>query len=310
MSATVTIAMPVRNEEERLAATLRSVAAQTYPHVVEVLVADGRSTDRTREIATGFPDVRVLDNPGIRQAAGLNLILEEAKGDVIVRVDGHCLLEPDYVERCVAALHATGAAMVGGAMDPVADRAAGTAIAVAMTSRIGAGPARFHVGGHAGWVDTVYLGAYRAETVRAAGGYADDVGVNEDAELAFRLAQQGGVWFDPAISSTYTPRSSLAAVARQFYAYGRSRSATVRRHPRSLSARQLAAPALLVALATPARRRVIVVYGLVLAAGAFGARGKGIGVAARVPAVMAAMHLAWGTGFLAGLTVAPPRRAQ
>jgi glycosyltransferase involved in cell wall biosynthesis len=310
VSTTVTIAIPVRNEERRLAATLRSVTAQTYPHVVEVLVADGMSSDRTREIAVGFPGVRVLDNPGVRQAAGLNLILDEAKGDVVVRVDGHCRLEPDYVERCVAALEATGAAMVGGAMEPVGDTATGDAIAVAMTSRIGAGPARFHVGGAPGWVDTVYLGAYRTETAREAGGYAEDVGVNEDAELAFRMAQRGGVWFDPGIRSTYTPRASLAAVARQFYWYGRSRSATVRRHPGSLSARQLAAPALVIGIVSPARRRVLAAYGVVLAAGALGARRRGLGVAARLPAIMAAMHVAWGTGFLTGLVVAPPGRPR
>ncbi len=310
MSTTVTIAIPVRNEEQHLAATLRSVAAQTYPHIVEVLVADGESTDRTREIAESFPGVRVIDNPGVRQAAGLNVMLREAKGDITVRVDGHCHLASDYVEQCVAALERTGAAMVGGAMAPVGDSDTGDAIAAAMTSRIGAGPARFHVGGEAGWVDTVYLGAYRTDTVRAAGGYAEDVGVNADAELALRMAQRGGVWFDPTIRSTHTPRSSLPAVARQFYWYGRSRSATVRRHPGSLSARQLVAPALVVALATPARRRAVVAYGLVLAAGAFGARRNGIAVAARVPAAMAAMHLAWGTGFLAGLAVAPPRRPR
>jgi succinoglycan biosynthesis protein ExoA len=307
MSLTVTVAIPVRNEERRLAATLRSVTAQTYPHVVEILVADGRSTDRTREVAAEFPGVRVVDNPGIRQAAGLNVMLHEAKGDVVVRVDGHCVLAPDYVERCVAALEATGAAMVGGAMVPVGEGPLGDAIAAAMTSRVGAGPARFHVGGRSGWVDTVYLGAYRTEVVRAAGGYAEDVGVNEDAELAIRMARQGGVWFEPAISSTYTPRSSVRAVAKQFYWYGRSRAATVRRHPSSLSARQLAAPALVLALASPARRTAMQAYAVILAAGAFEARAAGIGVAARVPAVMAAMHCAWGVGFLIG-TVSPPPR--
>lgn len=308
MSLTVTIAIPVRNEELRLPGALASVKAQTYAHVVEILVADGHSTDSTREVAAEVPGVRVIDNPGIRQAAGLNEILREAKGDVVVRVDGHCLLAPDYVERCVAALESTGAAMVGGGMVPVGDGSLGRAIAAAMTSRVGAGPARFHVGGEAGWVDTVYLGAYRMDAVHAAGGYAEDVGVNEDSELALRMADHGGVWFDPTIASTYTPRSSMRAVAKQFYWYGRSRSATVRKHPSSLAPRQLASPALVLGLVSRKRRPVALAYSAVLAIGAFEARHAGANIALRVPAVMATMHVSWGVGFLVGTVLRPPMR--
>jgi hypothetical protein len=150
----------------------------------------------------------------------------------------------------------------------------------------------------AGWVDTVYLGAYRVAIVRAAGGYAEDVGVNEDSELALRMADRGGVWFDPSITSTYVPRGSLPAVAKQFYWYGRSRAATVKKHPGSVSPRQLAAPALVVALATPARRHAAAAYACLLAAGAFSARRTGPKSAALVPLTMAAMHLSWGVGFL------------
>lgn len=98
---TVTVALPVLDEERHLEAALASIAAQTYPDIVEVLVADGGSSDRTREIAASYPGlpVRVIDNPGRVQAAGLNVALREARGGVFVRVDGHCVLEPDYVER-------------------------------------------------------------------------------------------------------------------------------------------------------------------------------------------------------------------
>jgi hypothetical protein len=250
----------------------------------------------------------VLDNPGVRQAAGMNTILREAKGDVVVRVDGHCELAPDYVERCVDALTTTGAALVGGAMTPVGTTATGRAIAWAMCSRLGAGPARFHVGGGAAWTDTVYLGAFPTDLALAAGGYAEDVGVNEDAELAIRLGRRGGVWFDPSIRSTYTPRSSVAAVAKQFFRYGRSRAATARRHPRATAWRQLCAPALVVGLLSPRRRTVAVAYAAVLAAGAVAAGGEGPAVASRVPPVLGAMHLAWGSGFLLGLVSPMPAR--
>ena len=145
-------------------------------------MVDGRSTDDTRARATGYPRVRVLDNPARMQSAALNIGLHNAVGDIIVRVDGHCVIEPDYVARCVEALEQTGAAMVGGAMAPDASTPVQEGIAAAMASRFGAGPARFHVGGDPGWVDTVYLGAYRRAAALAIGGYATDVGVNEDAE--------------------------------------------------------------------------------------------------------------------------------
>jgi len=193
-------------------------------------------------------------------------------------------------------------------MTPTASGLMEESIAAAMASPVGAGPARFHRSGTAGWVDTVYLGAYRTATARAAGGYAEDVGVNEDAEFAIRMSDHGGIWFDPTIRSTYTPRDSLASVARQFYRYGRSRAATVRRHPASLAPRQLVAPALVLGLLSPWRRYVAGGYlALVLGWGAAGAR-RGRPVTAG--AVLPAMHLPWGAGFLVGLVLGPPRSAR
>lgn len=301
---TVTVAVPVLNEALHLHACLDAIGRQTHPHVVEVLVVDGGSTDATREIAAHHPNVRVLDNPQRVQSAALNLALDVALGDVIVRVDGHCVIADDYVERCVEALGATGAAIVGGPMTPVAAGRMQTAIAAAMSSPIGAGPARFHHSTEPGWTDTVYLGAYWAETARSIGGYATDVGVNEDAEFAHRLRDHGGVWFDPSIRSTYTPRSELRSVARQFYRYGRSRATTVRRHPESLAPRQLVAPALVLGLLSPWRRPVAASYLTLLAAWSASGRGRRPRWAG---AVLPMMHVPWGVGFLIGVFAGPSR---
>jgi succinoglycan biosynthesis protein ExoA len=301
---TVTIVVPVLNEEAHIDACLAAVDVQTFGEIIEVLVVDGGSSDRTVERAGAHPSVRVLDNPRRIQAAALNIAIAEAKGDVIVRVDGHCVIAPDYVERCVDALASTGAAMVGGAMTPTGVGWKQRGIAAAMSSPVGAGPARFHVGGPPGWVDTVYLGAYRTDVVRLAGGYAD-VAANEDAELAVRMEGHGGVWFDPSIRSTYTPRAEFTGVARQFFLYGRSRAATLRKHPASLSARQLPAPLLVLALLSPWRRRVVLTYGLLLGAQtAVVARRQG-SVAAGFGLAVPLMHLTWGAGFLLGL-IRPP----
>ncbi len=307
---TVSVIIPTYQESAAIDRCLEAVADQTYRNVVEVLVVDGRSEDDTRARAAAHRGVYVLDNPARIQAAALNVGIASAQGEVVVRVDGHCSIAPDYIERCIAALEATGAAMVGGAMTPVAHGAVERGIAAAMGSRFGAGPARFHTGGEAAWVDTVYLGAYRTEVARAVGGYAEDVGVNEDAEFAIRMAPHGGVWFDPAISSTYTPRSSLGAVARQFLKYGRSRAKTAQRHPASLKPRQLVAPALVVGLASPARKFVLVGYLGGLAA-VVAAEGRRLG-SARAPfaAALPVMHLSWGVGFLTELLATAWRRLR
>jgi len=282
---------------------------------MEVLVVDGGSTDNTREIVRAFRGgpVRLLDNPGRAQAPALNVALEHARGEVFVRVDGHCALEPDYVESCVDALHDSGAALVGGGMTPEGEGVVQRGIAKAMTSRLGAGPARFHAGGPAGWVDTVYLGAFPTDLARRVGGYAEDVGVNEDAELAIRLGRVGGVYFDPAIRSHYAPRKSLRALARQFFRYGHSRALTVRHHPETLRPRQLVPPLLVLAIISPWRRKVLAAYGAgILARTAMEAirdPRSAPGFAASLPT----MHLAWGTGFLAGLryqNTRPPQRCN
>lgn len=308
---TVTVVIPVLNEEHHIERCLDAVAAQTYPGVVEVLVVDGGSTDGTTALvaqraATETGVVRLLANLRQVQSAALNVALAEAGGDVLARVDGHCVIAPDYVERCVAALEGSGASMVGGAMTPQADGWLAEGIAAAMMSPFGVGPARFHVGGAAGWVDTVYLGAYRTATAREVGGYREDVGVNEDAEFAIRMRAHGGVWFDPSIRSTYTPRSSLKAVARQFYRYGRSRAATVRRHPSSLAPRQLAAPLLLLGLVSPWRKLVAGGYGGLLLVVAVRQVARRPRSAAGLTLALPAMHLPWAAGFWRGMVARKP----
>jgi len=302
---TVSVVIPTYNEEAHLARTLESIGRQTYRGIVEVLVADGQSTDETRMIARRFSSVEVVDNPGRIQSAGLNCALARVRGDIVVRVDGHCVLADDYIERCVEALAETGAAMVGGGMTPTPTEKGGASvqrgIAAAMASRVGAGPARFHVGGPAGWVDTVYLGAYRAADARAIGGYAEDVGVNEDAEFAMRMRRRGGIWYDPEIRSTYVPRASYRALTKQFFRYGRSRVQTLQRHPDQVKLRQLAAPALVLGLLSTRRRPVAATYGALVLARASYELGRDPEGAAALAVALPVMHLSWGVGFLYGL---------
>ena len=298
----VTVAVPVLNEAAHIDACLTALCSQSYLGPMEILVLDGGSSDETAQRAACYPEVTVLDNPGRTQAAALNLALGRAQGEVVVRVDGHCLVAPDYVDRCVDALISTGAAMVGGGMAPAGGEGFSGAVAAAMRTRLGIGTARFHrPDAPAGWVDTVYLGAFRAQTGRQVGGYDEAMVVNEDAEFAWRLRAHGGIWFDPTIRSTYQPRSGSVALARQFYRYGMGRVATAVRHPGSLSLRQLAAPGLILGLASPWRVPVVVGYGLALLTTVGMARRMPVRQALRVPLAVATMHLAWGLGFFVGL---------
>jgi succinoglycan biosynthesis protein ExoA len=304
---TVTVGLPVLNEEPYIAACLDAVMRQSYANIIEVLVADGGSSDRTREIVAASADgrVRLLENPRRIRPAGLNVVIGAATGDIFVRVDARTLIATDYVERCVGALETTEAAMVGGPMRFTASTPAERGIRAAMTSRLGAGPAQFRrEQGEGRFVDTVYLGAYRVETVRRLGGYDELFGGNEDAELAWRARKAGGVYLDPAIASTYAVREGLGPLWRQFRRYGRARAITIRKHPRSLSARQLAVPALVVGLLSPWRRPVAVAYGtLVLARALMEGVQDDPAAGAVLAGALPVMHAAWAVGFAEGITL-------
>jgi succinoglycan biosynthesis protein ExoA len=309
VTPTVSIILPVLNEAGQLDRCLGSVGEQTYREIVEIIVADGGSSDDTRSVAAAFAKVRVVDNPRHIRPSGLNAAISAASGEVIVRVDARTALAPDYVERCVEALRHSGAAIVGGQMRYEAHDPSQRGIVAAMTSRLGAGPAAFRrEGGVARRVDTVYLGAFRAETIASIGGYDEWSGGNEDAELAWRAQQFGGVYLDPSIKSVYLGREGLGPLARQFYRYGTNRARTIRKHPGSLSSRQLAVPALFVGLASPWRRPVLAAYlTVVLGRGALELT-RDPAAAPTLVASLPTMHAAWGVGFLRGMLGKTRRR--
>jgi succinoglycan biosynthesis protein ExoA len=297
----VTVALPVLNEALHIKGCLQAILSQTYPRVVEILVVDGGSVDDTKEIAARFPGVRVVDNPGRRQSAGLNVALREARGDVLVRIDGRTVVAPDYVDQCIKALTRSGAALVGGPIEPAGSTWVERAVGSALTSTLGAGPARFRkADASAAWTDIVYLGAARVDILRRLGGYDEDFATNEDGELLHRLSREGGVWFDPSIRSTYRPRDSFVSFMRQYYLYGTGRAATVKKYPRSLHLRQLAAPLLVVALLSPWRRKVALAYLGVVAIGAGPEMRRDPAAGAGLAVALPVMHLSWGTGFIVG----------
>jgi succinoglycan biosynthesis protein ExoA len=314
VTPSVSCVIPVRNERRAIAAAVLSCLGQRYEGALEVVVADAMSTDGTRqvveELAAADPRVRLVDNPGRVTPAGLNAAIAGSSGEVVVRCDAHAVLPPGYVAAAVATLEMTGAVNVGGVQHAVGDHFTGRAIALAMTSPIGVGDARFHYGGEAGPVDTVYLGVFRRAALDQVGGFDEGLVRNQDYELNYRLRQAGGtVWFDPDLKVDYRPRASLGSLWRQYFDYGKGKRVMLRLHPRSLRWRQLAPPALVVGLAGSAvawvagagwiAALVPVAYVLAVAAGAVVtlARGGG-GAALLMPAAVVTMHLGWGCGFL------------
>jgi glycosyltransferase involved in cell wall biosynthesis len=234
----VTIAMPCRNEAGFIESCLRAVQAQTYPRDrIEILVADGGSTDGTRQIldrlAAEDPRIRVIDNPQRIQSAGLNHAIRAARGDVIARMDVHADYAPNYLEKCVEVLARTGADNVGGAARCRAKGTVQRAVCAALQSPLGFGGAAFRDVETEGYVDTLFPGAFRREILDRVGLFDEGAVTNEDAELNQRILQAGGrIYLSREINVYYYPRDSLTGLARQYFRYGQGRARTLLKHGR------------------------------------------------------------------------------
>ncbi|WP_326597004.1 glycosyltransferase family 2 protein [Streptomyces sp. NBC_01803] len=309
----VSVIMPVLNEERHLRDSVRHILAQDYPGELEVVIALGPSADRTDEIAAelvaGDPRVRTVPNPTGRTPAGLNAAIAASRHPVVVRVDGHGMLSPDYIATAVRLLAETGAANVGGIMHAEGENDWERAVAAAMTSRIGVGNAAFHTGGRAGEAETVYLGVFRREVLEKLGGYNEEFIRAQDWELNYRIRGSGGlIWFSPELLVSYRPRPSVRELAKQYRNYGRWRRVVARYHAGSINPRYLAPPAALLAIAAGiVAGAVLTPWGFVVPAGYLAGitlgslpAGKGLSAGARlrVPVALATMHMSWGWGFL------------
>lgn len=314
----VTVIMPIRNEAAYIQATLGAVLSQSYPaDRIEIIVVDGLSDDGTLALIRDLPAsqrVTILSNPARRQAAALNLTIPQAAGEIIVRVDGHTLIAPDYVECCVKALNETGAQNVGGMMNPVGITPIGKAIAAAGKSAF-AVPTAFHVSEKAQFTDTVYLGAWRKTIFDQVGYFNETALANEDYEHNYRIRRAGGkIYLTPHIQSIYYGRQSLRALWSQYFRYGIGKVEILRLHPQSLKLRHLVAPVFvagLVAGGVAALLHPLLLLGWVsmiviyLLTNFFFtlrlARRVELKVLHWVPIVFLVIHLSWGAGFWVGV---------
>lgn len=305
------------NEEDYIESAVESLVDDYFLENCELIVVDGMSTDGTLDIIKAMMEkdthIRLFENRERDQAHGLNIGIRNARKEIIVRADAHCLYPRDYIKSCVELLITTGSANAGGMMLAEGRGAVQQAIAWAMRHPVGVGDARFHLGDYQGSVDTVYLGTFRKILFEEIGLYDTNFKTNEDAELNLRILEAGKkIYLDSSIQVVYFPRESIKELAVQYFQYGKGRCQTTLKHKKFTSWRQ-AAPVALVAflavclglsflrisfLAGPA------LYVLFLLAAAFlpwkkrplPLKQKGLAGAA-----FATMHIAWGVGFLSYL---------
>ena len=320
--APVSVLMPVRNEAKFIERSLKAILDQDYPHsLLEVLIADGMSTDNTREIiariAEPYPsiDVRIINNPAAIVSTGLNLALKQARGDVIIRVDGHTFIEPDHVRQCVTILWKSGADHVGGRMETLSDEGFGEAVSVATSSAFGLGHSRFSYSDKEELSDTVSMGAWPRRVFERIGLFDEEQIRNQDDEINYRLLDNGGkILISPKIRSTYYNRSTPRSLWRQYYQYGYWKIRVMQKHPSQMRLRQFAPPLfaasliftlLLAPFSVSGQLSALVVLGSYLganlAASALLARRAGWGLVLRLILAFAILHLSYGLGFLVGL---------
>jgi cellulose synthase/poly-beta-1,6-N-acetylglucosamine synthase-like glycosyltransferase len=249
----VSLAVPSYNEEPYMEECLRTLLGQDYPaDRMEILVADGGSEDRTREIVLRMARedgrIRLIDNARHRiQSRGINLAVKQSKGDLILVADVHCEYAKDYVSKLVLAFERTGADCVGGAQRAKAETWFQEALCAALRSPLGVGGAAYRSAEREGFVDTVFPGSFRRSTLEKVGLYDVEAVTNEDAELMQRITEAGGkVFLSKDVVVHYFPRKSFRRLAKQYFKYGDGRARTLLLHGRLPVARPLV-PSLFVA---------------------------------------------------------------
>ncbi len=318
----VSVLMAIRNEANYIRRSLGSVLAQDYPdHRMEVLVVDAMSTDGTHSIVSQMAaqqtrfQVRILDNPRGIVSSGLNIGVRRGRGDVFIRVDGHCEIPPDYVRSCVKLLESTGAANVGGRQRPVGESFVARAIALATSFPFGIGNARFRYSSEQGYVDTVYLGAYPRAAFERIGGFDERLVRHQDYEFNLRLRQSGGkIFYSPTLEVRYYSRANLQDLVRQYFDYGFWKGQVTKQNRQAFALRHAAPVVFVLVVLVGALLSLLVPWvrvpylglwllylGAGLLAAAFLAARGGWQYMPLLPLVFAAIHLSWGLGFWWGV---------
>ena len=317
----VSVIIPVLNEERFLKQSVQAILNQNYSGQFEIILALGPSKDQTNVIAQELAQdkrIKLVENPSGRTASALNNAIKNSNFDIIVRLDGHAIVDSSYIKNAVNTLLESGADNVGGLMKAEGTNAFEKSVAAAMTSKFGVGNAPFHVGGKSGEVDTVYLGTFRKSALERVGYFDESFIRAQDWEMNYRIRKTGGkIWFNPELVVSYRPRKNILQLAKQYFEYGQWRKQVTKTYPETVSMRYLAPPVTVSGLIAGF---VMVLFSKILEINwlqigwlaplvyltvillAFLSIGSKIGLLSRLYLllVLPTMHLSWGVGFLKG----------
>ena len=317
----VSVIIPVLNEERFLKQSVQAILNQNYSGQFEIILALGPSKDQTNVIAQELAKdqrIKLVENPSGRTASALNNAIKNSNFDIIVRLDGHAIVDSNYIKNAVKTLLESGADNVGGLMKAEGTNAFEKSVAAAMTSKFGVGNAPFHVGGKSGEVDTVYLGTFRKSALERVGYFDESFIRAQDWEMNYRIRKTGGkIWFNPELVVSYRPRKNILQLAKQYFEYGQWRKQVTKTYPETVSMRYLAPPVTVSGLIAGF---VMVLFSKILDISwlqigwlaplvyltvillAFLSIGSKIGLLSRLYLllVLPTMHLSWGVGFLKG----------
>lgn len=320
----VSVIVPCYNEEKTIHLLLTALLDQSFPTgQIEIVIADGISTDNTRRQIQTFQDhhpqlnIRVIDNDAQTIPAALNRAIENANGDYIIRLDAHSVPDKEYITRCVENLEAGKGVNVGGVwhIKPGADTWVARSIAAAAAHPFGVGDAKYRYTDQPQYVDTVPFGAFRRDLIEEIGGFDENLLSNEDYEFNARIQRSGGkIWLDPSIHAVYFARSTYSALLKQYWRYGYWKINMLRRYPDTIRYRQAIPPLFISSLAVLALLSFwqplfgwilgveVVSYALVLvlAGNQIMIKNKDISNLLGVPLAIACMHIAWGGAFIWG----------
>jgi glycosyltransferase involved in cell wall biosynthesis len=319
---TVSIVIPMRNEEKRIAGCLNSILANTFPkEEMEIIVADGRSLDRSHEIveklAARHPQIRLIDNPKRIVPAGLNAAISLSRGRYIIRMDAHSEYPSDYVSACVRELESGVADVVGGRLitRPGSDTAVARAIALVSQHPFGVGNSGFRLGWQGRFVDTVPFGAFRHEVFERVGLFRESLVRHQDFEMNARIREAGGrIFLSPNVSLTYYNLPTLSKWLQRTFRDPLWVGRAWMRYPRTFCWRHGAPLALLLTIVLPLLLKPVssimpALSVATLSLYIFGALGSSLQIALRhgtkllpiLAFLFVSLHLLYGIGLLSGI---------
>ncbi len=312
----VSVLIPIRNEGLFIKRCIQAVLGQDYPSdKVEILIADGMSDDGTSELLQDWAGQAanryVFQNPGKVVPTGLNILIPKAKGEVIIRVDGHCVIAPDYVSNCVRHLLQNRVDGVGGPMRSIGEDLISQVTALAMSSKFGVGNSSFRTEtGQTKLADTVPFPAYTRAIIEKVGLYDEELVRNQDDEYNYRIREAGGkILLAEDVRSEYYSRGSLKKLWKQYFQYGFWKVRVLQKHPRQMSLRQFVPLTFVLALILTllswgwlALLILLAAYLVAnLAVSIITVSGQGLKKLLLLPLAFVIIHLSYGLGFLVGL---------